>query len=61
LFGLAEGNALLSRGAKVVAIERGDAIMRKVDESENNVRLRRNGFAVRVLVEGDDIELDESS
>jgi hypothetical protein len=61
LIGLTEANALLSRGAKVVAIEPGDAIMLKVGETEDNVRLRLNGFSVRVQFEGGDNELGDSS
>ena len=57
-FGLAEVNASLKDGAKVIGIEPGEAIMTKVGESDEKVRLRLGGFSVRVSLKecGDGID-----
>jgi len=50
-FGLVEVNASLKEGAQVVRIESGEAIMTKVEETDDKVRLRLGGFSVHVLLE----------
>jgi predicted RNA-binding protein with RPS1 domain len=50
-FGLAEVNASLQEGARVVGIEPGEAIMTKVGEADDKVRLRLGGFSVHVSLE----------
>lgn len=50
-FGLDEVNAAIERGAKVVAIKEGDAIMRKGEESGESVRLRLSGFSIIVVID----------
>ncbi|NJL81619.1 MAG: hypothetical protein HC836_31770 [Richelia sp. RM2_1_2] len=50
-FGLEEVNASIQRGAKVLAIKEGDAIMHKEKQGEENVRLSFSGFSVIVLID----------
>lgn len=50
-FGIEEINALLRQGGRVVAIEPGGAIMRKLGEDEENVRLTLSGFSLKVKIE----------
>jgi hypothetical protein len=50
-FGIAEINSRLKRGAAVVAIEEGKAIMIKAGETDDTVRLRLGGFSVNVILE----------
>lgn len=50
-FGIDEVNSLMGKGAMVVGIEPGNAIMTKVSEGEESVRLRLGGFSVRVVIE----------
>lgn len=50
-FGTEEVNELLQRGARVVAIEPGGAIMRRLDEDAENVRLTLSGFSLKVKCE----------
>jgi hypothetical protein len=50
-FGAEEVNELLRQGAKVVAIEPGGAIMRKLGEDAGKVRMTLSGFSLKVKVE----------
>ena len=50
-FGLVEVKAFLEKGARVIRIEPGEAIMTKVEETDDKVRLRLGGFSVHVIVE----------
>jgi hypothetical protein len=50
-FGTEEINDLLQRGGRVVAIEPGGAIMRKLGEDADNVRLTLSGFSLKVKIE----------
>jgi hypothetical protein len=50
-FGTDEVNDLLRRGGRVVAIEPGGAIMRKLGEDAENVRLTLSGFSLKVKIE----------
>ena len=50
-FGTEEVNDLLRRGGRVVAIEPGGAIMRKLGEEAGNVRLTLSGFSLKLKVE----------
>ena len=50
-FGTKEVNALIGRGARVVAIEPGDAILNKIGEDGDNVRLVLGGCNIRVILE----------
>jgi hypothetical protein len=50
-FGTEEINDLLRRGGRVVAIEPGGAIMRKLGEDTDNVSLTLSGFSLKVNVE----------
>jgi hypothetical protein len=52
-FGTEEINDLLRQGARVVAIEPGGAIMRKLGEDSENVRLTLSGFSLKVKIEDD--------
>jgi hypothetical protein len=50
-FGTEEVNDLLQRGGRVVAIEPGGAIMRKLGEEGGNVSLTLSGFSLKVKIE----------
>ena len=50
-FGIEEVNSCLRRGAAVLAIEDGKAIMVKAGEDNETVRLRLGGFSLDVVVE----------
>lgn len=50
-FGLDEVNAAIERGAKVVAIKEGGAIMRKGEEGDESVRLNLSGFSIIVVID----------
>jgi hypothetical protein len=50
-FGAEEVNDLLQRGGRVVAIEPGGAIMRKLGEDAGNVGLTLSGFSLKVKIE----------
>jgi hypothetical protein len=50
-FGTDEVNELIRQGGRVVAVEPGGAIMRKLGEDEANVRLTLSGFSLKVRVE----------
>jgi hypothetical protein len=49
-FGTEEINDLLSQGKRVVAIEPGGALMRKLGEEGENVRLTLSGFSLKVKI-----------
>jgi len=50
-FGTEEVNECLQRGGRVVAVEPGGAIMRKLGEEGGNVRLTLSGFSLKMKVE----------
>jgi hypothetical protein len=50
-FGTAEINDLIQQGGRVVAVEPGGAIMRKLGEDKDNVSLTLAGFSLKVKVE----------
>jgi hypothetical protein len=50
-FGTEEVNDLLRQGGRVVAIEPGGAIMRKLREDGENVSLTLTGFSLKVKIE----------
>ena len=50
-FGTEEINDLLRSGGRVVAIEPGGAIMRKLGEGAGNVSLTLSGFSLKVKIE----------
>jgi hypothetical protein len=50
-FGTEKINDLLRCGGRVVAIEPGGAIMRKLGEEGENVRLTLSGFSLKVKIE----------
>jgi hypothetical protein len=49
-FGTEEINDLLQRGGRVIALEPGGAIMQKLGEDAENVRLTLSGFSLKVKV-----------
>ena len=50
-FGTEEVNELIRRGARVVAIEPGDAILNKIGEDDGNVRMVLGGCNIRVILD----------
>lgn len=50
-FGTEEINALIERGGRVVAVEPGGAIMRKLGEGDGKVSLTLSGFSLKVKIE----------
>ena len=50
-FGTEEVNELLARGGRVVAFEPGGALMRRIGEDGENVRLTLSGFSLKVVVD----------
>jgi hypothetical protein len=50
-FGTEEINEVLGRGGRVVAIEPGGAIMQKLGENPENVRLTLSGFSLKMKIE----------
>ncbi len=54
--GVEEVNGLINRGGKVVAIEPGGAIMRKLGEEGDNVQLTLSGCEIKVFVDDSDVE-----
>lgn len=50
-FGTEEVNELLQRGGRVVALEPGGAIMRRLGEDADNVSLTLSGFSLKVRIE----------
>jgi hypothetical protein len=49
-FGLDEANAALKEGAFVVSVEPGDALMVKLREDAENVRLALRGCSIRLIM-----------
>jgi shikimate kinase len=50
-FGLDEVNTSITRGAKVITIKEGSAIMHKKEESDENVKLVFSGFSMIIVIE----------
>jgi len=50
-FGTEEINDLLRHGGRVLAIEPGGAIMRRIGEDAGNVQLTLSGFALKVKID----------
>ena len=50
-FGTEEINDLLRQGGRVIAVEPGGAIMRKLGDEGGNVRLTLGGFSLKVKIE----------
>lgn len=50
-FGTDEANELIRHGGRVIAFEPGGAIMRKLGEDSDNVRLTLVGFSIKVQFE----------
>jgi hypothetical protein len=50
-FGTDEVNELIRQGARVVSVEPGGAIMRKLGEDAENVQLTLTGFSLNVRIE----------
>jgi hypothetical protein len=50
-FGTEEVNGLLAWGGRVVAVEPGGAIMRKLGEEGENVRMTLSGFSLKIKIE----------
>jgi hypothetical protein len=50
-FGTAEINELIQQGGRVVAVEPGGALMRKLDEDGDKVSLTLSGFSLKVKIE----------
>jgi hypothetical protein len=50
-FGTEEVNDLLRQGGRVIALEPGGAIMRKLGEEAGNVHLTLSGFSLKVKIE----------
>jgi hypothetical protein len=50
-FGTEEVNELIRQGKRIVAIEPGGAIMRKLGEEGGNVSLTLSGFSLKVKIE----------
>jgi hypothetical protein len=49
-FGIDEVNKEIAKGAKVIEIKKGDALMSKKEENQENVRLSLSGFTVIVVI-----------
>ena len=60
-FGLNEVNDAIKRGAKVFAINEGEAIMKKLHEEQENVRLTLSCFNLEVEVDEFPGSLNETS
>src|SRR5262245_7469143 len=54
--GIEEVNGLINRGGKVKSIEPGGAIMRRLGEDGENVRLTVSGCEIKVIVDDSDVE-----
>lgn len=50
-FGAEDVNKLLQEGKRVIAIEPGGAIMKKLGEDAGNVRLTLSGFSLKIKIE----------
>jgi hypothetical protein len=50
-FGTDEVNELIRQGGRVVSVEPGGAIMRKLGEDAENVRMTLSGFSLKVRIE----------
>lgn len=50
-FGTEEINGLIEQGGRVVAVEPGGAIMRKLGEDAGKVSLTLSGFSLKVKIE----------
>ncbi len=50
-FGTEEVNALLRQGGRVVNLEPGGALMQKLGEDGENVRLTLSGFSLKLKLE----------
>ncbi len=50
-FGTEEINDLIEQGGRVVAVEPGGAIMRKLGEDAGNVSLTLSGFSLKMKIE----------
>lgn len=49
-FGVDDANRLLEGGARIVALEPGGAIMRKVGQNNDNVQLTLSGFSLKLKI-----------
>jgi tetratricopeptide (TPR) repeat protein len=54
--GIDEVNGLINRGGKVISIEPGGAIMRKLGEGDGKVSLTLSGCEIKVIVDDSDVE-----
>lgn len=59
--GIEEVNGLLNRGGKVKSIEPGSAIMRRLGEDGENVRLTLSGCEIKVIVDDSEVESSPKS
>jgi hypothetical protein len=50
-FGLDEVNTAIKNGEKIVSIEEGSAIMKRIELDDDNTRLILTGFSILVIVE----------
>jgi tetratricopeptide (TPR) repeat protein len=54
--GIEEVNGLINRGGKVTSIEPGGALMRKLGEDDDNVRLTLSGCEMKVIIDDSGVE-----
>ena len=47
-FGIEEANDLIRQGGRIIRVEPGGAIMRKLGEDAENVRLTLSGFSIKL-------------
>lgn len=50
-FGLDEVNSAIERGARIIALKEGDAIMRKNKEDNEGIRLSLSGFSIIIVID----------
>jgi hypothetical protein len=50
-FGMDEVNELIRKGGRVVSVEPGGAIMQKLGEDADNVRMTLSGFSLKIRIE----------
>ena len=59
--GIEEVNGLINRGAKVTSIEPAGAVMRKLGEDGDNVRMTLSGCDIKVVLDDSDVESSPQS
>lgn len=60
-FGLDDINNHIEQGKKIISIQEGDALMRKIEDQDGNKKLKLTGFSLTVLVDEEEVDDEEKA